>query len=499
MRLGAGFRTKGAAAWAGGKYVRAALPVFLGVALALAAVHYLAPAPGRIGPFRVEMGAHLTPQGETTLAFPPFGEVSASTHQLVPVEVRFSLTGVDLPALETWVGESGSAGAALTSAEGSLKQLAGSFLLRALVLAVLLGASGAYLCSGKRSVAAVGAVTGGLTVALLAGAVAVDFDREAFVHPRYEGALEAAPWVIGLLEKNWSRVGTLGDQMESLARNLSGLSEQLGDLAVVARPPADLRLLHVSDIHNNAVGVEFIAEAVKAFGVDAVVDTGDLTDWGTPLEVDLVREIGELRVPYFFVPGNHDSAELVSKLREYRQVRVLDGPPVNFRGLVILGAADPSSVNNDPAPAPAEELRALGEALAQRIDALPRPPDVVAVHNGLAAGEVAGKAAVVLFGHDHRLAVRESRGTTLIDAGTTGAAGIRGIQNAKEIPYSMALLYFSRTSQGYRLRAVDTLEVRGRTAGFALNRILVGDGGNPEGTGEATSDGSGARPAETGR
>ncbi len=476
------------------------MPLLLGVLLALAAIEYAIPSAGQVGPFRVEMAARLAAQGETTLAFPPFGEVSAATHRRVPLEVRFTLVGVDLAALRGWVGEASSAEAAWTSALGSLQPLARLFLLRAAGLAVLLGCAGAYLAGGGRRGAAVGALTGGLTVILLAAGVAVDFDREAFRRPRYEGALEAAPWVVGLVEKNWERMGDLGEQMEALANNLSGLSDRLSGLGAMARPPRDLRVLQVSDLHNNPVGVKFITEVVRAFDVDAVVDTGDLTDWGTPLEADLVQGIARLGVPYFFVPGNHDSPELLRELRRHRQVRVLDeGRPAVFRGLSLLGLTDPAAERNDPGPAAPEELQERGRALLERIDSLASPPDVVAVHNGAVAAGLAGKVRVVLYGHDHRLAVREEAGTTFVNAGTTGAAGVRGLQARREVPYSMVLLYFSRTAEGYRLRALDTLEVHGQSAGFALNRILVGDEGNPRAAGEPSTSGPDARPALTGR
>jgi predicted phosphodiesterase len=476
-----------------------AWPILIGFALALAAVGLAGPSSREIGPFQVEMATRLVPRGETTLAFPPFGQVSAATHRWVPVEVRFTLTGVDLGALREWVGETSSAGAAWTVAVASLRPLAGVLLVRVLALAVLLGGAGAYLLSRDRRSAIAGALAATLAVAGLALGLAAGYDRGAFARPHYEGALEAAPWVVGLLEKNWDRVGDLGGDLEVLAQNLSRLSEGLSGLSTVGSPPRDLRLLHVSDLHNNPAGVRFIAEAVRAFEVDAVVDTGDLTDWGTPLEADLVRGIAGLGVPYFFVPGNHDSPALLRELRRYRSVRRIDERPAVFRGLTLFGAADPSSDRNNPEPASAAEIAERARALEQRIAGLASPPDVVAVHNQRLGLALAGQVRVVLHGHDHRLAVHKESGTIFINAGTTGAAGLRGLEARREVPFSMVLLYFSQTPEGYRLRAVDTLEVRGRSAGFSLNRILVGDEGDPSAAGEASTSEPGVRPAATGR
>ncbi|HHW14227.1 MAG TPA: metallophosphoesterase [Firmicutes bacterium] len=482
-----------------GAALRAAAPLLLGALLALVAVEYTAPSRGPVGPFAVEVAARLALRGETTLAFPPFGEVSAATHPRVPLRVRFTLAGVDLPALRQWVGQTASAEAAWQAAENSLPPLAWRFILRTGLLAAVLGVGGARLAGRGWRGCAAGALGGLLAVAVLSGAVVAEFDRSAFERPRYQGALETAPWVVGLLEKNWEKVGTLGDQMQGVAQTLSGLSDRLGSLATVARPPQDLRILHVSDLHNNPVGVKFIAEAVRAFKVDAVLDTGDLTDWGTPLETDLVRDIVRLGVPYFFVPGNHDSPELLRELRRYPQVKVVDDRQVVYRGLVLFGAADPSARRDDPEPASPGELAREAEALAGRVEGLRTRPDVVAVHNAKLGAKLVGKVPVLLYGHDHRLSVKRERGTLLVDAGTTGAAGVRGLDPRREVPYSMVLLYFSRTPAGYRLRALDTLEVRDRTAGFALNRILVEDGGNPNRPGEPSGEGSGVQPATTGR
>lgn len=491
--------TRVARAWTAGAYPRAVLALLFGVLLALVGLENAAPTTGRVGPFRVELVARLARPGVTTLAFPPFGEVSAATHRRLPVELRLTLAGVDLPALQEWVGENASADVAWSRATGSLRPLIRLFLLRTALLTTVLGAAGGYLVGRRARDAASGALAACLTVGLLAGGVAIQFDQRAFQRPRYEGALEAAPWVVGLLEKSWDKVGDLGTQIEAVARNLSGLSDQLESLAPTTPAPRDLRLLHVSDLHNNPLGVKFITEAVRTFGVDAVVDTGDLTDWGTPLEAGFVRDLAALHVPYFFVPGNHDSPQLLKTLRRQPRLRVLDGRPVKFRGLTLWGVADPSSGRNDPEVAPPDELRALGRTLAEEVEAWPAPPDLIAVHNPILAESLAGRAPVILHGHDHRLKVREVDGSVLIDAGSTGAAGVRGLSEQGETPYSMALLYFSKTPEGYRLRALDTLEVRGRSGGFALNRILVGDGGNAGTPGEPLMKAPGARPAPTGR
>ena len=48
-------------------------------------------------------------------------------------------------------------------------------------------------------------------------------------------------------------------------------------------------------------------QVTEQFGVDAVLDTGDITDWGSSPENRLIGSVGTLGVPYVYIRGNHDS------------------------------------------------------------------------------------------------------------------------------------------------------------------------------------------------
>ena len=48
--------------------------------------------------------------------------------------------------------------------------------------------------------------------------------------------------------------------------------------------------------------------------MDLVIDTGDLTDYGTAIETGLAGQIKTTKgVPYLFIPGNHDSPEVIQQ------------------------------------------------------------------------------------------------------------------------------------------------------------------------------------------
>jgi predicted phosphodiesterase len=51
---------------------------------------------------------------------------------------------------------------------------------------------------------------------------------------------------------------------------------------------------------------------VQTFDIDAVVDTGDMVDWGSAAETNYVSSIRSVGVPYIYVRGNHDSGIIQS-------------------------------------------------------------------------------------------------------------------------------------------------------------------------------------------
>ena len=108
-------------------------------------------------------------------------------------------------------------------------------------------------------------------------------------------------------------------------------------MAAWASPPAPspddadtLRILHISDIHNNVAAMNFVQELAADFHADAVIDTGDLTDYGLPVEATLSKGLARLPMPYLFVAGNHDSAGHRARRPRPPQRDILDGQRVDL-------------------------------------------------------------------------------------------------------------------------------------------------------------------------
>jgi len=114
---------------------------------------------------------------------------------------------------------------------------------------------------------------------------------------------------------------------------------------------------------------------------DAVLLTGDLTDFGRPEEYDnLARLLEPLTMPYFLMPGNHDEPEtLRAKFPAHRYLRqrpgkidyVLDEFPVR---IIALDSTVPRKPHGRLT---AEQLRWLEDTLAEA----PNKPTIVAVHH----------------------------------------------------------------------------------------------------------------------
>jgi 3',5'-cyclic-AMP phosphodiesterase len=190
----------------------------------------------------------------------------------------------------------------------------------------------------------------------------------------------------------------------------------------------------------------FLAQAVAAVRrlpqpADAVVVTGDLTDFGRPAEYAQLRALLEpLGCPVYLMPGNHDdSAELRRSFADHAYLQQGDGARTRYAvdlggmRLVALDTSVPKAAHGELDDA---QLGWLDAELA----AAPRTPTVVALHHppfatgighmddiGLLRGADALAAIVarhghverVISGHLHRSIQRRWAGTIALTAPST--------------------------------------------------------------------------------
>jgi len=331
---------------------------------------------------------------------------------------------------------------------------------------------------------AICAVVGLLIGIIITASLFLTYDINAFNNPEYSGTLKAAPWIINMLNKGLNQINELGNQIKNISDNITMVFSSMNEVNMIESGESAssiMRVLHVSDIHNNPVAFDFMEQIVKNFKINFIIDTGDITDYGTPIEELILQNLSRFQVEYIFVPGNHDSPEIIDALKNIENVTVLDGQIINIGGISLMGFADPVSASMDiDVP---EEIKILETNLKIRelLMEISETPDILAVHNPKITENLVGKIPVILNGHIHELDFMEEKGSVRVNAGTTGAAGVRGLQNNHEVPYSAVVLYFKRSDnskENNKIVAADVIKISNIKAGFKVERVFFNQEGH---------------------
>ncbi|HEX6077472.1 MAG TPA: metallophosphoesterase [Micromonosporaceae bacterium] len=429
-----------------------------------------------VGPFRAELAVIPSLNGQTELGIPPLGSLIFDSHD-APVSVAIRLEELDPGRTQRLISDPGAVDrasrTAMSDIESGMVRLmltaSGSALLGALLLSLLV-----Y----RRDVRKL-AATGAVTVGLLTGTTALGyatFEPKSIEEPRYEGLLVNAPAVVGDARRIADRYDEYRAELQRLVLNVSKLYTTASRLPVYEPDDDTIRVLHVSDLHLNPTAFDLISTVTEQFSVDVVVDTGDITDWGSEREGGLYAAgVGRVDAPYVYVRGNHDSMAVQRAVARQDNAVVLDNHVGTVAGLTFAAIGDPRFT---PDKSGADEytragLRLHAESLVETIEAAHRPVDVALVHDPAAAEPLAGVVPVVLAGHTHQRTVTDvAAGTLLMVAGSTGGAGLRGLQKAEPVPLVLSVLYFNRESRA--LQAYDDITVGGAgRAEVTLQRHVV--------------------------
>jgi hypothetical protein len=138
--------------------------------------------------------------------------------------------------------------------------------------------------------------------------------------------------------------------------------------------------------------------------------------------------------------------------------------------LTIAGIGDPRFTPDKSTPVrpvgadTSSAVYASGLRLAAKIATSPQPVDLALVHDPAAAAPLAGLVPLVLAGHLHHREVQVLPGvpggpqTRLMVEGSTGGAGLRGLEGEAPTPLEMTVLYFD---QDRTLQAYDEITVGG--------------------------------------
>lgn len=438
-----------------------------------------------VGPFRAEMAVTPSLTGGTEVAVPPLGALQLDSHDgpahlsvtLAALDQRRTRALVDDPNAIAQVSQHAVQDVTAGITRLSLRTVAVS-VLAALILSAL-------VFRNMRRVA----WSGGLALAITGGSLGlavVTVHPESIEEPRYEGLLVNAPALVGDARRIAHDYPMYAEQLQRIIGNVSRIYTTVTRLPTFEPTAGTIRVLHISDLHLNPTAWPLIRTVVQQFGIQLVIDTGDITDWGSEPEASFVGSIGLLKVPYVFISGNHDSRATVAAVAKQPNAIVLNNNLTTVAGLTIAGIGDPRfTPDKETSPAGSgvsqqtqDQVTGVGRQLGETVRGADRPVDIALVHDPASAGPLASTCPLVLSGHLHTRAVSmlppPSPGgppTRLMVEGSTGGAGLRGLEDKTPLPLEMSVLYFNSKRA---LQAYDDIKVGGTgQSQVTLERHLV--------------------------
>ncbi|HET6950358.1 MAG TPA: metallophosphoesterase [Acidimicrobiales bacterium] len=485
---------------------------FVGAMLAVALLGHV---PAKVGPFETTLAARPALTGHTIVHLAPLGTIDLDTHDW-PLSLDLRVDEIGVADAEAIANDPRAVDRLGDQVADEVRSALLGLVVRCVLVALLGGVAGALAARLSWRAALGGVGVGSLMVVAVGGGAALTFDSGAVAEPRYTGLLTRAPTAVGDVERVLDRFGEYRAQLADLVDNVATLY-LAGENLPTFEPGRTIRVLHVSDVHLNPGAFDLMRRLTDQFGVDAIVDTGDVTDWGTDPEAALVGQIGSLGVPYVYVRGNHDSRSTQDAVAAQPNAVVLDGEPATVAGLRFWGIGDPRYTPDKSEPVGGASEKERAEAFAPQVAGLlsdDEPPavDVVLIHDERAAGDLGGTVPLVLSGHTHqaragRIEPREAdepdeadeaddaggsstsadgattsddtavpaeeQETLLLVEGSTGGAGLRGLQGEEPEPLTASILYFDPATR--RLLAYDRITVSGLGGtGATIERHVVG-------------------------
>jgi len=428
--------------------------------------------------FELRLSMEIFDNGLTEINIPPIGIISAKTHQ-TPIKLGITLINIDIDLIQQLIEEPIDQAELVDMVIQEIRWNVSVFVARMLLVAFIGGAF-AMLLLHKRDMFDYlkAALMGFAIMAVILAGTFYTYNINEFSNPQYRGIIKAAPWMIGFAQDAFVKVDQLGEQLRLTANNLYELFEKVDLVRPIGEFADTIKILHVSDIHNNPAAYDFIQQVSESFQIDLIIDSGDISDFGSPLEALLLERLNDFAIPYLFIAGNHDSPEIISAMELIENVIVINNEIVNVKGFKIMGLHDPASISNIVVP-PSEntviEYIQKAETILEQAHTI---PDIFVVHHPHIASAFVNKIPVILHGHRHRVTITTQEESVIIDPGTTGAAGIRGLQSKTEVPYSVVLLHFIRKEDEEKdeeknvLRAADVIKIYDLEGGFIVQRTI---------------------------
>ncbi len=457
-----------------GLYASVSVSLLLAAAVGLTAFSGFARASFEVGPARISVAVTPSLNSGTTAVVPPFGSVRARTHG-APLALRLSLDEVDLPLLERFAVTGSLDDETLDGFVGDIR--AGSMLAiaKGLFAAVLAAGFVGWALRHRWRMVVSSALVGALVPAMLVGWAFIQFDAGSFRTPQFRGAISYAPSLIGLAQRRIKSVESLQEQVSKLAADLARYYDAPQSFASGGPLAGTYRVLHVTDIHLDPVGLELAENLASEFRASLIIDTGDINHYGSEAEARVLASRLPTDVPRVFVAGNHDSPQVIEALRRIEGVTVLEDESVTIDGLTVFGVPDPAA-SSDAVEPDAEAMRSAAVSAAAALEAATASgeltPTIIALHNPAMRGPFRGLARLVLAGHTHTPVLERDGSSWYLNSGTTGGIHFSRMRSDPHIPHSASILYYT-AEEPRRLIAIDRIEAYGIEGQSSLSRTLV--------------------------
>ncbi|WP_052745606.1 metallophosphoesterase family protein [Allosalinactinospora lopnorensis] len=413
-----------------------------------------------IGPADVDLSVSPSLRGETVVNVAPLGNLAFDTHA-APLRFEAKISEIRLAAAEEMFQNPEAINRMASSIGAEVQRGVIQLFVQAAVAAVLGAALVALALFRDWRRAAGSALSALLVFATAGGVAAATFNPSSVSEPRYTGLLAGAPQVVGSAEGAIMRFSEYQEQLAGLVGNVSRLYEVTSALPVYEDEESTIRALHVSDLHLNPAAWDVIGSLKDQFQVDLIIDSGDFTERGSTAEDAYADEIADLDIPYVWVRGSHDSMGTQRAVEAQPNAVVLDDDFEEVAGINFYGAGDPRFTPDQAADNPdSDEVAAIGARQATALRDADPPVDVAVLHDPVQARAFTGEVPLVLAGHGHRRwSELEETGTRYLVQGSTGGAGLQGLDTDEPTPYEASVLYFDAETK--RLQAWDNVTLGG--------------------------------------